>query len=302
MGTLFGALLGRSGHEVWLVDRDPDRARLLSTRGLRVEGIGGRRSAKVRATADASAVPAPDLILICVKAHDTAAAAQSAARILGRAPVLTLQNGLGNVEAVARRLGRGRILGGSTALGATFLGPGRVRQAGFGQTVLAEPSGRITPRLRLIADAFRAAGMKVSLADDLPGVLWTKAIINCAINPVGALTRLRNGDLARLVYTRQCMAAAAEEGAAVAAAKRIRLAHRDMARQVRLVCRATAGNINSMLQDLLLGRRTEVDAINGAVVRAGRALGVPTPVNAALWRLVKAAEAGATMGLSFRAL
>jgi 2-dehydropantoate 2-reductase len=116
--------------------------------------------------------------------------------------------------------------------------------------------------------------------------------MNCAVNPVGALSRLRNGDLVRLADARRCMASAAEEGAAVAAAKGIRLAHRDMVRRVEAACRATAGNINSMLQDILRGRRTEVDALNGAIVRAGRAAGVPTPVNDALWRLVKALEEG----------
>ena len=292
IGTLFAALLFRAGHEVWLLDRDPERAARLNTRGLRVEGLSGSWRAQVQATADLPHVPEPDLILICVKAYDTASAADSAAQIPGAAPVLTLQNGLGNVETLARRLGRGRVVGGATAMGATLLAAGRVRHAGLGETIIAEPGGRLTPRLRRVAGALKSA-LPVSLSEDLAGVLWTKAILNCGINPVGALTRLRNGDLVRFPHARRCVAAAVEEGAAVAAAKGIHLAYRNMGRRAEAACRATAENINSMLQDILLGRRTEVEAINGAVVRAGRAARVPTPMNAALWRLVKALEEGA---------
>jgi len=293
LGTLLGALLGRSGAHVWMLDHSAERAAAIAARGLRVEGGSRAWSTRVRATARAAKVPAPDLILICVKTYDTAAAGASAARIRGEAPVLTLQNGLGNVEALGRAVGRRRVLGGTAALGSTLLGPGRVRSAGVHGLVLAEPGGRVTPRLEAAAATFRGADIPVSVSRDLPAALWTKAIVNCAVNPVGALVRLRNGDLLDSPSARRCMRLAAAEGAAVAAAKNIALAHRNMARQVEAVCRATAQNLNSMLQDILLGRRTEVDAINGAVVRSGRAVGVATPVNAALWRLVKALEEGA---------
>jgi len=305
MGCLFGGLLARAGHEVILVDRDRARARTLNRNGIRVEGVsgpspavvpmhrdaGGKFRARVRATADAASVEDPDLTLVCVKAYYTARAAESAAPLLRRSEaVLTLQNGLGNVEILQKVAGAERVVGGTTAQGATLLGAGHVRHAGAGITILGEPSGRITARLRRIAAVLRQAGMQVRLTRDLQSVLWNKLIVNCAINALGALTGLPNGALPQYPGARRLLRQAADEAAAVAKAMGIKvMAH--PARKIEMTCRQTAPNLNSMLQDLMRRRKTEVQAINGRVAEHGRRLGIAIPVNATLAALVATIEA-----------
>lgn len=290
MGCLFGGLLARAGHEVIFLDRDPGRARAISRSGVRLEGISGKFRVRARATASPAAIEDPDLTLVCVKAYDTQEAARSAAGLLKRSrAVLTLQNGLGNVEALQKSAGRDRVIGGTTAHGATLLGAGHVRHAGAGLTILGEPSGGITVRLRRIAAVFRQAGLQVRLTRDLQSVLWNKLIVNCAINPLGALTGLPNGALPRHSGTRTLLRQAAQEAAAVARAMHVKVTA-SPARKVETVCRQTAPNLNSMLQDVLRHRRTEVEAINGIVVQHGRRLGIPTPVNATLAALVQAIQ------------
>jgi 2-dehydropantoate 2-reductase len=194
---------------------------------------------------------------------------------------VTLQNGLGNLELLGPRA---RL--GVTTAGATLLGPGWVRPGGEGVTHLAAPEW--------VAGLFREAGLEAQAvpAEAAEGLLWGKLAVNCGINPLTALLRVPNGELLRRPQAQALMEAAAAECARVAQAKGIALPDTDAAAQARLVAEHTAGNRSSMFQDILRGAPTEVDAINGAVAQAGAALGVSTPINETLWRLVRALADG----------
>jgi len=293
MGSLFGALLARAGHTVWMIDIHPERAHVMAANGIHVEAPGGDLHVGVNATADPSTVPPADYVLVFVKAYDTSAAADVAARLIGpQTTVVTLQNGLGNAEVLSDRFGPDRVVGGATAHGATEIAPGHVRHAGVGPTVIGAVMPKSTERARRLAVILTQAGFETEVTDDLPGAIWSKVVINCGINAVGALTRLRNGLLVEDSGASQVMRSAVEEAAAVATMKGITLAYCDPAERVEQVCRATAENINSMLQDVLRCRRTEVDAINGAISREGDEHGAATPVNDALAALVGAIERG----------
>ena len=290
MGCLFGHFLARAGHELWLLDYRPERARLLQEQGLRVETAEGTLFTPVRATADPKAAGQSELCVIAVKAHATAAAAERSLPLIGRdTQVLSLQNGLGNVEALAKVVAPGQVLGGTTAQGANVVAPGHIRHAGVGETVIGEllGSGR---RAEPVAKIFSEAGLPARTTTDLPGLIWSKVIINIGINALTALTRLQNGKLLDYSGTRAVMAAAVEEAAAVAGALGIALLYPHPVERVEAVAQATGKNVSSMLQDVRARRRTEVDQIQGAVVEQARSLGVATPVNETLWRLVRALE------------
>lgn len=233
-----------------------------------------------------------DVVLVLVKSWRTSAVAERAAAAAGRdGLVVTLQNGLGNAEILAAAAGAHRVVAGTTALGATLLAPGVVRCGGVGPTVL----GGALPLLGELAALFVAAGLPTTTTDDLAAALWTKLAVNCAINPVTALAGVTNGRLLTDASLRERAVAAAREVFAVAAAGGLALGG-DPGERVLAVARDTAANRSSMLQDLERGRRTEIDALAGAVVAAGERLGVATPVNAALAAAVRRAEASPLRG------
>jgi 2-dehydropantoate 2-reductase len=293
MGSLFGAVLARAGHAVAMVDNHPERAQAIAAEGVHVEAPGGAFHVIISITTNPATVAAPDYAFVFVKAHQTAAAAETAAAFAGpNTLVVTLQNGLGNVETLSARFGARNVIGGTTAHGATELGRGRIRHAGVGPTIIGERSGGRSERVEELAALLRGAGFETEVTDDLTAAIWSKLVVNCGINAVGALTRLPNGALVEDAEAALVMDGAVQEAAAVAAAKGIALAYPDPVGHTRQVCRATAENVNSMLQDVLRRRRTEVDAINGAVAREGDGVGVATPVNDLLTALVGAIERG----------
>jgi len=279
--------------DVWLVDPWPEHVAAMQREGLHLIEPEGEQVIPVQATTNPQDVKEPvDLAIIFVKSHQTEMAASIAKQLL--APdglALTLQNGLGNLEIIARVVGEDRAIQGVTSHGATLLGPGRVRHAGTGPTYLA-----LTPqteaRVRAVAELFSQAGFEVHLSEDLDSTIWGKLVINVGINALTALLRVPNGALVEIEPARAVMRDAVTEAVRVATAKGIQLPYADPLAQVEAVCRATAENRSSMLQDVLRGAPTEIEAINGAVVREGLRVGVETPVNALLVRLIKAVEAG----------
>lgn len=293
MGLLFAYLLSRdSDSEIWLLDIHPEREEMIRKEGLRVEGVSGEHHLRPRITVRPRDIGTAGLVILCVKAPDTLEAARNAGPLIGpETGVLTLQNGLGNIETIERALGAGRALGGTTSMGATVLAPNRVRHAGWGETIIGETTGEKTERAEAVLEIFRRAELDASCTDNLPGLLWSKLIVNAGINALTALTGIRNGRLIRHEGTRHVMEMAVEEAARVARALGIRLLYDDPVEKVRAVCEATAGNIASMLQDVLKEKRTEIEQINGAVVREAAKLGIPTPVNETLLGLVKTLEA-----------
>lgn len=289
MGTLFSGMLALSGHEVWLLGRRPEVVEIIAREGVTLVHSRRKTTVQVKATLQGRDAGAVELVLIFVKAYDTLQASRDALPALGGDTlVVTLQNGLNNVETVASVVGRGRVIAGVTAHGATLLGPGVVHHAGEGETALGELDGGETDRLKWVAAAFGQAGIPVEISESVNSLIWGKLVVNAAINPLTALLRIRNGELLDREETRQLMQAAALEAATVARSLDVALPYDDPVGRVETVCRLTASNRSSMLQDVERGIQTEIDHINGAVAREGEAKGVPTPVNWTLTRLVRA--------------
>ncbi len=296
MGCLFGGLLAEAGVEVWLVDVRPEPVAALRDRGLVVERGGQRRTVRVAATADPAEVGGAQLVIVLVKAVHTPAAARTAAGIAGKdGLVLTLQNGMGNAEVLARTVSSDRVLAGTTAHGATLLGPGAIRHAGSGPTVLGPWAGADAARAERVAALLRSAGIEAEAVDDPRPALWHKLLVNVGINAITALTGVRNGQLLDLVQTRDLVAAAVTEAAAVARRAGVAV-DGDPVDRVLAIARATAENRSSMGQDVDAGRPTEIAAINGFVVSEADRLGVPAPVNRTLAALVETLQAHAGQG------
>jgi 2-dehydropantoate 2-reductase len=289
MGCLFASRLKKAGQDVTLMDYKKERADLINEQGISVEGVGGEYRVQVP-TVTGKTSGLPDVVLICVKANQTRTVAQSLEPWLDQEThVLTLQNGLGNVEVLEEILGKDRVLGGVTAEGGTLLGPGHVRHAGQGETIIG-PERAAETLVPEIVLAFNAAGFVTRSVDNVNDLIWGKLVINVGINALTAIARLRNGRLPDTRGTRMVMEEAVLEAVAVAQAKGINLPYPNPLERVVEVCRATAENIASMLQDVLKKNVTEVDFINGAIVREGEPLGIATPVNHTLTCLIQAIQ------------
>jgi 2-dehydropantoate 2-reductase len=292
MGCLFGGKLSALA-DVWLIDLWAEHVAAMQTRGLQlIEPDGAEQNICVRAVSDIKQVAdAIDLALIFVKSNRTEWAARQAAQML--APdglALTLQNGLGNLDVIAKIVGDARAVQGVTAHGATLLGPGHVRHAGVGATHLATRAA-IATRVENIARLFNDAGFETHLSDNLDSLVWGKLVVNVGINALTAILRVPNSALDEVPAARTLLERAVNEAVAVANAKQITLPYGDAIAQVLNVARATGSNHSSMLQDVLRGAATEIDVINGAIVREGERVGVATPVNRTLTELVQAIEA-----------
>ena len=253
----------------------------------------------VHTAADPDDAPAADLAIVLTKAYKTPVAAAVAAKTLKPAGLaLTLQNGLGNIEILSAQVGVDRAMQGVTMQGATLLAPGHIRTSGRGAThlgyvpiELAAPSDWSAQHLAYeITALLNSAGLKAQLSADIDGLVWGKIVINAAINPLTAILRVSNGALVESADTLELLRATALEAAAVAKSLGIRLPYPDPVERVKQVATLTATNFSSMYQDVLTQRQTEIDAINGQIVEQGRALGVPTPINAALTALVRAIQ------------
>jgi len=293
MGSLFAALLTQdNANNVCLLDYNRKRAKQITFRGLRVKGLTSLcvQPGRVLATADARKVGKADIVIIMVKSPDTQEATKRVKHCVGtRTLVISLQNGLGNVEVIKKVLGKtyaGNVAGGTTAQGATLLCPGIVRHAGRGVTVL-EKSTRREIQVNALGKALVRAGLPVKLVGDLAPWTWSKLVINSAINPLGAVFGVPNGELARIPAYRLLLGLVARESAQVARAAGIRLRYRDAEAETIRVCQATAKNRNSMLQDVLRGKPTEIEAINGVIVETARRKGIKAPLNEMLVEMVK---------------
>lgn len=289
LACLFGARLARFGRaRVTLAGTWAEGLRVLAERGITVQEDDSVSSVAVTATPIEGPLGPADLVLVLVKSHQTAAVAPAAVRALAPGGlILTLQNGLGNREVLERSAGAGRVAVGVTTSGATLLGPARVKPAGRGRTVLgAEPEEAVAR----VAALLEGAGLATETTAHIDQALWRKLAVNCAINPLSALRGVTNGALLEDPVSREALLAAAREAGAVAAAQGIALGVDPGALALELA-RTTAANRSSMLQDLDRGARTEIDAINGAVARAGQRLGVPTPIVHRLWQEVLEREA-----------
>ncbi len=292
MGSLFGGLLAESGNEVYLLDVWKEHVETINKKGLWIEGLSGDRFIKIKAVTEPKEIgDTSDLIIIFVKSYHTENAAKNISLLVGEnTSILTLQNGLGNFEILNNIFGSEKVIAGTTSYGATILGPGKVRHAGIGPTTIGELNGKITDRIEKIAQVLSKAEIKTEISDNVLGLVWSKLLINVGINALGVLIRVRNSELIKGEYSSKLQAALVEEAIEVAKKKGIKLVHKNMAKEVALICEKTSANVNSMLQDVLKKRRTEIDFINGAIVREGKKLNLSTPVNQTITDLIKAIE------------
>lgn len=286
MGSFFGGLLS-ARQDVLLVGRAP-HMEAVRAHGLRISG----KTVRLARPETATRVPAsahPDLILVATKAYDTQAAMVALKRFARSALFLTLQNGLDNPNIIARTASR--VIAGTTSQGVTFLGPGEVRHAGIGDTTIGGWSGVKPDDVVRVRDMFEEAGIRTRIADDIGRDLWAKLVVNASINPLAALAGVPNGRLVEDKGLAALLESVGREAVTIADASGIALDADDLVRRTRLVARRTGGNRSSMLQDLDRHRRTEIDAITGALLRAADRAGVGAPLNQALAALVKAREA-----------
>ncbi len=290
MGGLFGGLLTRSGKEVWLAGNRKDQIDAIRSAGLTLEEKGERRIIPMNATSDVASVGKADLVIFFVKTYDIEGAV-SDALVLEKEDTtfLTLQNGLGNEEVLCRKIDRTKVMLGVTGHGATLAGLGHVRHAGWGRTVIGELDHRITDRASRIAQTFCEAGIETEVSSNIHDHVWGKLLANVGINALTALTGFKNGQLLEYPETVGLVEKLVMEASEVARGKGVHL-EGDPIEKVRKVIEATRENRSSMGQDFDHRQKTEIDAINGAVVREAERLGIPAPFNQAVTALVKAIE------------
>ena len=284
VGCYFGGLLARAGHRVTLIAR-PQHVEAISRDGLRMETKTFDERVRVQASSDPAAVKGAQLVLFCVKSGDTQAAGEQIKPYVGReAVVLCLQNGCDNDQRLRDVLPQPEVAAAVVYVGTEMLGPGHVKHHGRGELVI-DPVRNIPGLDKVLA----AAGIPAEVSDNVRGALWQKLIINCAYNAVSAIAQKPYGETVPGTGIRDVMEDVIQECLAVAQAEGVRITT-DVRAAVERVFETIPAQYSSTAQDLARGKPTEIDYLNGHIVRRGQALGIPTPANRVLWALVKLLE------------
>ena len=293
MGSVIGGHLAAAGNDVDLIDIDEGYVTAVNSNGLVLETDGIARMINVRAATRSTNLQPVDLVVVLVKSFHTEDAMRATTNLIGpETIVLSLQNGLGQEEMLASIVGRKNVIAGKTYVGGMVAGPGHVVAGVKGkETIIGELDGRITPRLRDVADTFNAANLVTDVTDNILGAMWDKLLINVAAGALSGITGLNFGNLYDLPEVEEAAVEAVAEGMKVARALGIKL---ETNAPQEVWEKASAGLPfdfkPSVLQALEKGMITEIDFINGAVVRAGQKVGISTPVNATLVACIKGVE------------
>jgi len=292
VGGYFGGMLARAGAPVVLIGR-PAFADAVKKNGLFLDTLTFQEAVHVEASPDISAARGAEIILFCVKTTDNAATAKALAPLLApNAIVVSLQNGVDNVEQI-QAAGIARVLPSIVYIAAAVPEPGRIKHGGRGDLVVG-PENEYTKR---IVDLFTRAGVPVRVSENIQAELWTKFIANCALNAISALSRAKYGRIASDPEAWKLVQQTVEEVLAVAKSSGVDLGPLAQLQEACALAQKIATQIpealSSTCQDLMRGKRTEIDSLNGFIARRGTALGIPTPMNHALWSLIKLAEAAA---------
>jgi 2-dehydropantoate 2-reductase len=283
VGCYFGGMLARAGHDVVLIGR-PQHVEAIERAGLRLDAQAFDEHIRVSASTNAGAVEGAQLVLFCVKSTDTESAATAIRpHLKSDAVVLSLQNGVENAERLRTLLSQ-EVAAAVVYIGAEMAGPGHVKHHGRGELVI-ETSKTSDD----IARELTAAGAPTQISDNVRGELWAKLILNCAYNALSAITQLPYGRLVKGEGISAVMRDLVNECLAVAKADGV-LIPGDVDLAVRRIAETVPGQYSSTAQDLSRGKRTEIDHLNGLIVRRGEALGVPTPANRTLLAIVKLIE------------
>ena len=283
VGCYYGGMLARAGHDVVLIGRQR-HAEAINRDGLRLQTVSFDENVRLKACAASSGVKNADVVLCCVKSSDTVQAASEMAPFLkADAVVVSLQNGIENPDLLRTQLHQ-EILPAAVYVATEMAGDGHVRHHGAGQLVIGQ-----SPRSSEVADMFVSAGIPVEISDNIQGVLWTKLIVNCAYNALSAITTLPYGKLVQHTGVEQVLRDVVDECLAVAAKAGVTPVG-NVWEGVQRIPQIMANQTSSTAQDLKRGRRSEIDHLNGCIVRKGEALGVATPANRLLHTLVKILE------------
>jgi len=292
VGCFFGGMLARAGHEVTLIGR-PVHVDAYRKTGLHFEALKFNEHVAVHASTEAGAVRGARLVLFCVKSTDTEEAAGQIAPFLDAGSiVVNLQNGVDNTERIQARIACA-VVPAAVYVATEMAGPGHLKHHGRGDLVIGALGGNVrADTLAQVKQWFEAAGVPIVISDNVAGELWAKLVANCAYNALSAITQLPYGTMIGGAGIRDTMRDVVEETLAVAKASGVQMAPDALARTYK-IADAMPKQFSSTAQDLARGKPTEIDHLNGFVVRRGEALGVPTPANRALHALVKLIESKA---------
>lgn len=295
MGSTYGGLLSLSGHDVHLFDVRQDVVGQIMRHGLKLDGVCGPETIKIKATTDPNDIRDVDLVMIWTDTNNTRNAAELAGSMMSsNGFAITLQNGIGNIEILTEVLGAQRVVAGSSMCSAALAAPGNARFTHKGMTSVGELDGRASERVTVLADALRQAGFDVDIRPDILSLVWTKFALNCSINALCAVTGLRMGELARVPATNAFQDLIIDEILNVIAACGITLTDPHIRNSVKKHSFMKYSR-PSMLQAIETGKRTEIDSLNLKIVEEGRKRGIPTPFNEALVMMLKGVEFKATI-------
>jgi len=292
MGSVYAALLAAAGNEVWAIDSWREHVDAIRAKGLRVEGASGDRTVRVNATTNAADTGPCELVIIATKARDVKAAAVSARPLVGAdTVVLSIQNGLGGPDMAASVLGRERVAVGVVGgFGASMRGPGHAHHNGWELVRLGELAGPVTARLRRVAEVWQGAGFRVKCFDDIDQLVWEKLICNVCYSGTCAVTERTIAEVMGDADTWRIASGCAREAYDVARKRGIKLSFDDPDAYVRDFGAKIPNAKPSMLLDHVAKRRSEIDAINGAIPPAARDVGLAAPYNEVIAGLVRAKE------------
>ena len=297
MGCLFGAAFHRAGEDVTLVDVSAAHVDAINARGLELDTRAGVELLPIPARLPAAATGPFDLVVVFTKTFHTQAALEGLAHAIGpQTHLLSLQNGLGNDRRLAGFVADDKVMVGASMLPSDLVGPGKVRSHGEGYSRLYPAFGGDPVMAERVAEALTRGGLPAQLDPQIHAAIWSKAVFNAAMNPLCALTRRTPGFLGASTEARATIRAVVAEGVAAAHANGVMIDPQPIHDLTQVSMTDHADHEASMLQDLKAGRRTEVDAINGAIVEAAEAQGLAAPVTQTLWHLVKLEEAKLVAG------
>jgi 2-dehydropantoate 2-reductase len=289
IGSLLGALLAKQ-NTVILVGRAP-HITSIQQKGLLIKGKT-HLTLKVPAVESIREITVPvDLILLTVKAYDTeAASSQLGPLIQEKTMVVSLQNGLENIQKMEQTIEKKHLLAGVTTQGALFQEPGVITHTGKGKTILGELDGKTSERLEALVQVFNQAGIETQISTNIEHEIWRKAIINSSINPLTGFLRCKNGYLLDNPLLEKTVEAVCKESCEIAAAHGIRVSPGEMIQKTKEVILDTAQNYSSMLQSILQRKRTEIDSINGALLRIGMQHRKDVSLNRILYDLISSSQ------------
>jgi 2-dehydropantoate 2-reductase len=290
LGCVYGGNLARIGQQLTFIDTWPEHMQAIRENGLTMEGLSGTFTERAQASTTAEGITGADVALICVNSYATAQAANTAHQVLKSTGFcITLQNGVGNVEALQAVLGPNRVLAGLSFQSGELAKPGLVRHTNNGPTYLGELDRQRTERLLQVNDLFHQAGLHPVLVDDIVATIWAKFVHNCGINAICALTGLRPGNIQQVPELDDFQTRIIGETVTLLRAKGIELQETDPCATIKAYC-SHKFHRPSMMQHLDRGQQTEIDSLNGYVARESLRLGLDAPYNAALTMLIKGRE------------